>query len=103
MSTAEIPLSYTIPTSALPIGFDTVASFEAKHSPFALGLTVAGSDPANVAGLFAGDEATLTHLSEMIGLPVLTVPAAPAYRASGIETQRAFQVGLIYGVLHHAA
>jgi hypothetical protein len=51
--------------------------------------------------LFAADEAKLRGLSAMLGLPIFEVPASAAYRAAGIETQPAFQIGLIYGVLHH--
>ncbi|CAJ0892742.1 hypothetical protein AMST5_04245 [freshwater sediment metagenome] len=104
MPTLNFLSCYLCPVHNLPAGYDTVASFAAKHSPAALHLYAdQRPDAAMLGELFADDEAQLRELSAMLGLPVIMVPASEAYRAAGVDLQPAFQVGLIYGVLHHAA
>ena len=98
MPTSTFPDQFTVPATDLPAGFSTVASFEAEHSPHSLRLTV--EHAPSLAAAFTADEAALRKASEMLGLPVPMVPAGAAYRAAGIELQPAFQVGLIYGMLH---
>jgi hypothetical protein len=83
---------FTVPPSDLPPGYDTVASFTAKHSPAALALMF---DP--LTG-FDGDEKDAAERSAIIGIPVHRVPAAPFYRERGVERQSSFQSGLIEGL-----
>jgi hypothetical protein len=87
--TADTLSKYIISTSELSDGFDTIASFTAKHAPAALALM---DDP--LTG-FEGDEEQLRQESERLGLPVHSVAAAPFFAEKGIDHQPAFQTGLI--------
>jgi hypothetical protein len=83
------------PEGELPAGYATIPGYFVRHEG-------AGWYDAlmqhSLLELHAHEDAWAAEESARLGIPVATVPAAPAFEALGVKTQLAFQKGLIAGM-----